>query len=233
MPSVAKSPMWFIRVTASHEQLRQHLGRIAEWIDTVRVLGVLHIGSKTSKEHCHLVLELSSVLQKQSMVTRIKKLIQVEGNQSLSVKEWDGNETACQYLFASRSKPEVFISKGFTQEQLDTYVASASTVDAEWDASHPLGLSQRGNSHTVTNNTIINELAEYIKTMEDCSGQKYWMRVGKKAIDIHNKYERPFCVYSLQKIVETAISRSSKSGRKCIAALFAEKYIRNSNLYFS
>lgn len=213
MPATEKSSSWFIRVTASHEEILKKLGEESPlWSDVTRVLGVLHVGSKTEKQHCHFVVELASEIQKQSMVARVKKYIEVSGNKGITCKVWDKDERACQYLFAQRSKPKMFIAKAFTQEQVDSYVASASTVDAEWDASHPLGQSQRGNSHKdsqVTQYAMAKELSKWIDRYQmNAVSKDFYIALTTEAISIHNKYEKTFCDFSLRRIMDTAIGMS-------------------------
>lgn len=87
------------------------------WVDCMRLLVVTHVGDKTEKEHCHFVVELSSNLQKQSLLARIKVVYGVSGNEQLSAKPWDGNSDACSYLFHD-SVAEIICNKGFSNDEI-------------------------------------------------------------------------------------------------------------------
>lgn len=120
MPSITRSQKWFARVTVPHEFARSTVCRIAEWIDLESVLIATHVGDRNEGEHIHLVVSLSSNLQKQSFDQRLKQIYGVKGNANYSSKPWDGDDRACSYLFHD-PKAEIILNKGYTESDLDRY----------------------------------------------------------------------------------------------------------------
>lgn len=116
------SKLWFIRVTVRWLEFktRYELESLS-FIDHVRLLAVSHLGQKTEKEHVHLLVELSNPLQKQTVDKRYKRVFAVSGA-DYSSKQWDGDmgAGAGSYLFHD-PLAEIFINKGFTDEQIETF----------------------------------------------------------------------------------------------------------------
>jgi hypothetical protein len=119
MPSVAKGFAWFVRVTLSHELLREKYQIMSSWIDLERVLFIGHIGNKTEKEHGHMLVILRSELQKQSLDVRIKNLFCVKGA-DYSSKPWDLGDGAGGYMFHD-TEYCILGNKGFTDEVIERY----------------------------------------------------------------------------------------------------------------
>lgn len=119
MPQVDRSDKWFVRITLPHLILKEKVAQLL-WVDVVKLLVVTHVGDKTEKEHCHFVVEMSSNLQKQSLLHRVKKIYGVTGNEQLSAKPWDGNTDACSYLFHD-PVAEIIHNKGYTDEDVAAY----------------------------------------------------------------------------------------------------------------
>lgn len=119
MPQVDRSDKWFVRITLPHLILKEKVAQLL-WVDVVKLLVVTHVGDKTEKEHCHFVVEMSSNLQKQSLLHRVKKIYGVTGNEQLSAKPWDGNTDACSYLFHD-PVAEIIHNKGYTDEDITAY----------------------------------------------------------------------------------------------------------------
>lgn len=126
MPQLERSTKWFVRITLPHLILREKITQLL-WVDVVRILALTHVGEKTEKEHMHFVVELSSSLQKQSVLARVKALYGVSGNEQLSAKSWDGNSDACSYLFHDPDA-QVILNKGFTDPELDQFRARNADV---------------------------------------------------------------------------------------------------------
>lgn len=118
MPSVVRSYTWFIRVTMPHELITLHVPQILSWIDLVQILFIGHTSQK-EKEHGHMVLRLSSELQKQSLDVRIKAIFNVKGA-DYSSKPWDGADAACGYMFHDE-KYVMFANKGFIFEDIKRF----------------------------------------------------------------------------------------------------------------
>jgi len=89
MPSVARSYKWFIRIDGNKEDLVERCKTMLGWIDTAKAYGMYHTGQTKENPHCHIVLELTSELQKQTIDTRLKKLFKIEKKSQYSSKVWD------------------------------------------------------------------------------------------------------------------------------------------------
>jgi len=126
MPQIERSNRWFVRVTLPHLLLKEKISQVL-WVDVINILAVTHVGEKTEKEHMHFVVELSSQLQKQSVLARVKAIYGVSGNEQLSAKSWDGNSDACSYLFHDPDA-QVILNKGFTESQLQQFRARNADV---------------------------------------------------------------------------------------------------------
>lgn len=126
MPQVEKSNKWFVRLTLPHQLIKEKISQLV-WVDVVRILVVSHVGEKTEKEHCHMCIDMSSTLQKQSLLARLKTLYGVRGNEQVSAKSWDGNADACSYLFHD-PVAEVILNKGFTDPELEQFRARNADV---------------------------------------------------------------------------------------------------------
>lgn len=91
------SAKWFIRVTAPWEHIATKYLELRSKVDYVASVIGYHIGKKTSKPHAHIVLEMRSTVQKQSVDLRMKQLFGIKGS-DYSSKVWDGNHNAISYL---------------------------------------------------------------------------------------------------------------------------------------
>lgn len=120
MPSIVRSKMWFCRITVPHAFAKIQIPKVMGWIDLQTVLACTHVGDKTEKEHFHMVLSLSSDLQKQSIDHRLKTIYGVSGA-DYSSKPWDGHDSACSYLFHDKNY-EIIANKGHTDEDIQRYI---------------------------------------------------------------------------------------------------------------
>ena len=92
------STKWAIRITAPWDHIKTKVQVLRTWIDHQSSAVGYHIGSKTDKQHGHIVLNLLKGLQKQSLDVRVKQLFGVKGS-DYSSKIWDGNVKALSYLY--------------------------------------------------------------------------------------------------------------------------------------
>lgn len=92
-----------------------------KFIDMTRCLMVGHVGLKTEKEHVHCIIELSKVLQKQSLDVRLKSVFGVSGA-DYSSKLWDGNmeHGAGSYMYHDPSATEIY-NKGFSDDDIKLF----------------------------------------------------------------------------------------------------------------
>lgn len=120
MPSTTRSDKWFARVTVPHAFAKSEMSKILSWIDLKTILVATHVGDRNEGEHIHLVVALTSNLQKQSFDVRLKQIYGVKGNAFYSSKPWDGNDSACSYLFHD-ANCEIIANKGYTEQDLDRF----------------------------------------------------------------------------------------------------------------
>jgi len=129
MPSCVQSSKWFVRVDGPYEFLLNKFVEVTGWMDMSSVLALYHVGEKKENPHCHFVIELTSVLQKQSFDKRIKKVFDVQKSTSYSSKVWDGADAACSYMF-HESDVKILCNKGHSQEDIDKYKVQNEKVQA-------------------------------------------------------------------------------------------------------
>jgi hypothetical protein len=115
-----KSYKWFVRADVSKEAGIAIAGIINTWIDLKTLLMASHNGDKGDNPHIHFVMELTSLLQKQAIDTRLKKIIDVNKKSDYSSKVWDGADEACSYLFHEETACILF-NKGFTEEDIQKF----------------------------------------------------------------------------------------------------------------
>lgn len=129
------SSKWFVRIDGQSAYLTQKLNLIQEWVDVSGILATYHIGSKKEHPHIHFIIDMYSVLQKQSFDIRIKKLFEIETARAKascwSSKPWDGKygEGAGSYLFHEELDGKPLVQKGFTDEDVTVFRQAAKTVD--------------------------------------------------------------------------------------------------------
>lgn len=126
MPSIHRSYKWFVRVTLPHLVINEKMSKILNWVDLQSILAVLHIGDKTEKEHVHMVITLTSELQKQSLDTRLKQIYGVKGS-DYSSKPWDGDESACSYLFHDKTAT-ISANKGYSDDDIERFKKQNESV---------------------------------------------------------------------------------------------------------
>lgn len=97
-----KETRWFIRITAPWEHIELKYKALREMVDYHSSAIGYHIGNKTKKPHAHIALQLNTLLQKQSIDVRIRKIFDVKGS-DYSSKPWDGNIKALSYLYHDKA----------------------------------------------------------------------------------------------------------------------------------
>lgn len=111
------SDKWFVRVDGPESFLATKCRELSGWIDADKVFGVYHTGKTKENPHCHMLIAMTSILQKQSFDVRIKKLFEIDKKTQYSTKVWDGNygEGAGSYLYHESDDPPILVNKGFTE----------------------------------------------------------------------------------------------------------------------
>lgn len=97
-----KETRWFVRITAPWEHIELKYKALREMVDYHSSAIGYHIGNKTKKPHAHIALQLNTLLQKQSIDVRIRKIFDVKGS-DYSSKPWDGNIKALSYLYHDKA----------------------------------------------------------------------------------------------------------------------------------
>lgn len=131
MPQVrVSSDKWFIMVHGPLEFIRPRVKTMVGWIDMELFHAVYHEGAKKETPHFHAIVKLTSILQKQSFDTRIKKLFEIVKGSQYSTEVWDGGygEGAGSYLYHESPDSEVLGSKGLTELHIAGFKEAAVLV---------------------------------------------------------------------------------------------------------
>lgn len=126
-----KSKLWFMRLDGPEEHLRQKCGELSRSLDTVAMLAAFHKGKRGENPHCHVCIEISSEVQKQSFAVRMKSLFGITQKSQYALDVWDGNrgKGAVSYLFHEEDEV-ILCRKSFTDEELDDAREANAAVQA-------------------------------------------------------------------------------------------------------
>lgn len=115
----SRSKFWFVRIDGPEEFLRQKCKALAESADVAACLAAYHVGSKGENPHTHIVFELISEPQKQSVADRLKRLFAIEKRTQYALDVWDGKRGAgaCSYLF-HEDGVKILVNKGHSDEDI-------------------------------------------------------------------------------------------------------------------
>lgn len=104
-----------VRITYPYEQAAPI---VRAWSTRVTKMVVYeHTGEKTKKAHIHLLVWQSSLQKKQLRNIAADTGLCVKGNELMSFKEYDGDETYITYM--SKGKHDPRYTQGFTLAELD------------------------------------------------------------------------------------------------------------------
>uniref|UniRef100_UPI004048C25A hypothetical protein n=1 Tax=Flavobacterium sp. TaxID=239 RepID=UPI004048C25A len=93
-----------------------------------RVLCVHHTGRKGDNPHYHFCLTCD--YKKQALRVYLKQHFDLaKGNRHLSLKDWDGSDKACSYLFHEGTEPVLWA--GFSQTQIDSFKAANTVIQSK------------------------------------------------------------------------------------------------------
>lgn len=118
-----------------------------------RVLAVHHTGKKKDNPHYHFVIDCDYKTQALRVMLK-KEFTLAKGNRHLSLKQWDGDEKACSYLFHEGT--EAIISKGYTWEEITKFKESDIAIRSEMTKA----------------SDIVVEVAEYFKRSSSKPSQR-------------------------------------------------------------
>jgi len=121
MPNIKASNAFFCRVSYQHSELQEPISALAAWVDMAKILVATHKGEKKENEHIHMVVELTTTIQKQSFDVRLKKLFNLAGgNKDFSTKIWDKSLDACSYLF-HEPDAAIVLNRGHSDDDIALY----------------------------------------------------------------------------------------------------------------
>lgn len=114
-----RSSNWWVRLDGPEEFLRQKCGELSQALDTVAMLAAFHKGKRGENPHCHIVITVSSEIQKQSFAVRLKKMFDITKPSQYSLDVWDGErgKGAVSYLFHEPDE-KILANKGFTDKEI-------------------------------------------------------------------------------------------------------------------
>lgn len=129
MAKSVKSDKWFLRVDGQKEHLQKKCDELSKCIDTTALLAFYHVGEKKENPHCHICIETTSQIQKQSFAIRIKSLFGIEKKSQYAIQPWDGNRTtgAVSYMY-HEDTAELLCNRGFSESELESARQSNDAV---------------------------------------------------------------------------------------------------------
>lgn len=104
-----------------------------------RALCVQHFGRKGDNPHYHFCLTCD--YKKDALRKHLKNSFKEgKGNKHISLKDWDGQDQACSYLFHEGTEP--IMSNGFTIEQIDEFKKLNKAVQEQIKKNAPAKIVQ-------------------------------------------------------------------------------------------
>jgi len=201
MPSkkTEKSTAWFITVDGAYK--RPH------WPDLQQIFAVKHKGAKGDHIHWHAALILSSEIQQQAMLKRIKQIWDVSGAQ-LCAETWDLNEKVYVYMFHEEAplrddvvdnwkRPDHIV---LTPEQIEDYRRRAQTANREYQEAQK---KKKTKSKERIATALLNEVKDGIV---ERSEYMVFMRYMAKIALGEQPYPGPF---RIKNVVHEVLLRSS------------------------
>lgn len=126
-----KSSKWFVRVDGEENYLRQKCRELSTCLDVESMLATFHTGRTQENPHTHFVIEMKTMIQKQSYAVRIRTHFNIIKKSQYALDVWDGNRGmgAVSYLFHEESAP-ILANVGFTDEELANARTACQAVQA-------------------------------------------------------------------------------------------------------
>lgn len=199
---------YMIRITYPYVRLKGFTQRLLEVCDRLAIYQ-----HEASRIHIHAYLERCSVTT-ETMKNWIRQDVDEQPTKdmwSFKTKTREGPAEERFLTYMSKGKLEPVLVKGFTQEQLNYH--RSQWVDLTTDSGTPAESSK----DTVTIYRMARELAQYIDTRSQSeydlvqgrfisANEAVTMReVVLHAIRIHNKYQKSYTDFCIQRLVQTAM----------------------------
>lgn len=175
---------YFVRVTASYSELETFFVSVPA--DTV----VVYQHDEASQVHCHFYIVTS--LKTDSLKVRLKKLKQFDKTQWSFKTARD--DRCIRYMAKGKYEPKYV--RGYSQDKINDF-------KADWKP-------EAKEKEKATVYDIAQEVYDAIKNNNYESDYEYYKAIISNAISVHHRYRKPFCEFSLSKVVETASTLSIK-----------------------
>lgn len=172
---------YFVRVTASYDEIKPFCESVP--CDTLVVYE-----HDASQVHCHFYIITS--LKTDSLKVRLKKLRNFDKTQWSFKTARD--DRCVRYMAKGKYDPKYV--KGFSQDIIDAYKADWKEEPTKKEKPSVYDLAQ--------------EVYSYVKEEVCDTDEKYYQLLIFNAINVHHKYRKAFCDFSLMKVVETAATFS-------------------------
>lgn len=203
---------FMVRVTYPYVRLKGFTERLLNVCERVAVYE-----HDASRIHIHAYIEKCSV-SAQTMKNWIIEVVDETPSRdmwSFKTKTREGPAEPRFLTYMSKGKLEPVFVKGFTQDQIDYY--RSQWVELTTDSGTPAESSK----DTITIYRMARELAQYIDTQSqtdyDLSGKFISAQeslplreVVLQAIRIHNKYQKSYTDFCIQRMVQTAMGLCSR-----------------------
>jgi len=175
---------------------------LEEWLTTVGTdLVLVHHILPTGNPHYHFYLDavFKSV---QSMAYQMKKKFPNLTKSDWTIKPCDLERRGeyFSYLFNNKRGNVSRLVKAFTD--MEPFITKAAEITADFDARR----KEKQKKHTGYD--ISMELAEWIRTMAYTDSKNYH-QVVLQAIKLHSLYKKSFCLFSLERVVITAMGETA------------------------
>lgn len=172
---------YFVRVSASYDTLKP-------FFESVPAETLVVYEHDASRVHCHFYIITS--LKTDSLKVRLKKLY------LFTKTDWSfktaRDDLCVRYMAKGKYDPKYV--RGYDQSKIDAY-------KADWKP-------EAEKKTNLTTYDLAKEVYSYVKDKQLDSEEEYYGAIIRNAIDIHHKYKKAFCEFSLMRVVETAASFS-------------------------
>lgn len=175
----------------------------------------------TGNPHYHIIVDDQNIMSQQTLRNRIKRKLGVAGTDfSLKIfSEEYGAIAPYSYLFNSKhGNIAKLVSHNLEQDFVDQCIKAAAEVTNDFNKRHSI----KNKAPTVWDLSL--EVQSQIGILPDDTLEQDLIRLyAKTSIDILRKHNKPFCEFSLRKLVCTSLSHTGR-GRTSILDKFVYNY---------
>jgi len=157
--------------------------------------------SDTTNPHYHFYLD-TTFKSVQAMAYQMKKKFTALSKTDWSIKPCSDDRVHeyWQYLFNNKHGNKYRLIKSFTD--MAPYIAKAEVITADFE------VRRKEKQKSKTGYDISMELAEWINTMAYHERSNY-REITCHAIKLHKLYKKSFCLFSLERVVITALGETA------------------------